>query len=61
MTRLLTALHVAPHGTRGDHRASQLCPCRPLECVELLAGTEGRIVYVHRDVAPVVPTLRRVS
>ncbi len=52
MTRLLSPLHVAPHGLPlGDHRPSQLCPCRPVECVELLAGPQGRVVYVHRHVA----------
>lgn len=52
-------LHVAAHGTRGDHRPFRSCPCRPLECVELTGGPMGRIVLVHRDLEP-VPVLRRI-
>jgi len=50
------------HGTTGDHRPLRSCPCRPYECVELMGGPLGRVVILHRDLAPQeeAAVLRRV-
>jgi hypothetical protein len=57
MTRPTGApVHVLPVDARGDHRPYASCPCRPVECHELTAGTSGRIVLVHRDTTPTRPT-----
>ena len=47
-------MHVVPIGARGNHRPHSTCPCRPVQAVEMMAGTDGRVVYVHRHV-PDVP------
>jgi len=52
----LPDLHVWAPGTTGAHQPYRACPCRPVECHELTAGTSGRIVLVHRDTTPTRPT-----
>jgi len=55
MNRIPPPIHAVPVAVASEHRASTLCPCRPVVEYRDLATTA--IIYVHRD--PERPPERR--